>query len=206
MATAAPLKTDPVIASKAHESPVELSTPEPSVVPTSQAIPMGVSLENKETISEPHVVEISDSIPMNTPIEEAKTPTPKHLQGTSIKISGKPGTPSPSRKKDERRSTARTVQLVSIEYAHRGSRNTGFLTDISRGGAFIQTRDQLPPIESVLSISIKVDRFPIRISARVVRQNTSDSLGNPAGFGVEFLPHKDPYRQEEFIRAIETMT
>jgi hypothetical protein len=207
MLTTPPQKDVPVTAPKAEKpSPIELKMPESPTLETSEAFPMPGSVEQEEKISESPVVEMSEVIPINKPLKKAEIPTQKHLQGKSIQLSGEPGTLSPSRDSNEKRSSPRTVQLISIEYAHRGSRNTGFLTDISRGGAFIQTREQLPPLESVLSISIKVDRYPIRISARVTRQIVSESLGDPAGFGIEFLPHKDPYRQDELMRAIETMT
>jgi len=200
--TAVPVLSDPI------PMPAPIATNEPivPVVETAETITAIKTAGPEESIGKENSTQQVQS--KVSPVSITPAPSPARKNGQTVPLeSPTQSTPqSEVKKSNERRASNRSVQLISIEYAHRGTRSTGFLTDISRNGAFIQTRNELPPIDGTLSISIKVDRFPIRISARIVRQNRSDSLENPAGFGIEFLPHKDPYRQEEFMRAIESMT
>ena len=86
-----------------------------------------------------------------------------------------------------RRQAARWKAQLKCRFECRGQPYDGRLFDLSEKGAFLESRQFLPALQSRLAIRFRSLDGQRELSATaVVRHCRSDRQGNPEGFGVEF--------------------
>lgn len=85
----------------------------------------------------------------------------------------------------EKRIARRFSSRIGIVTADQDGLNFGFITDLSRQGAFIES-EKVPQVGSPFSFVLSNGTARSNVSARVMRSRDAFLRGNPSGFGIHF--------------------
>ncbi len=136
--------------------------------------------------------------------EATAAPAQRNVRDTA-RSQGRAPSGQEGQRENERRRSQRVVVMLEVAYAIKARHFAGYLTDISRHGAYIQTSQQLPAIGSIVTIAFprSIARGGVRrVRGRVVRKTTGASIDD-RGFGVEFLRFGIPHMDREFQQLVD---
>ncbi|MGC4113561.1 MAG: TIGR02266 family protein [Myxococcales bacterium] len=107
-----------------------------------------------------------------------------------------------------KRKSERLENELPVAYRSVDGFITDWVTNISKGGLFINSRQPLPQGTTVrLIIQLPDAPFPFDLTGRVVRVIESDNAGGePPGMGVEFVDIDEDKRAriEKFVERLRT--
>jgi hypothetical protein len=167
-------------------------TPSPVPPPAFATSPLAASF----------VQSVQQSVPPEPeppPPDPAPPPPPRPAAPTSLPERAR----SPNEPPNRRRS-ARAMVYIEVAYAIKAQHFPGFITDVSRHGAFVQTRQKMP--ERGLTVTIAFPRSIAsgvrRVRGQVVRTTESADY-NERGFAIEFHSLGAGYLDDEFQRMLD---
>jgi serine/threonine-protein kinase len=119
-----------------------------------------------------------------------ETALAEELRGYTTPVSVQPPPPQPVRDTPSRR-RARPVELPArVVLRPGGAPERLVCSDIARGGLFLRTHGELPPLFSRVQVTLELPRGPLTSTCEVVRLVTPEQAqlwGMAPGFGVQFV-------------------
>jgi len=89
------------------------------------------------------------------------------------------------KKRENVRGHTRKTRLINVDFAVEGRAYSGFINNISAGGAFIETMDTFPAGKEItMTFQLHKNKPPVRVLGVIVR-------AEPTGIGVEFTKKPD---------------